>query len=140
MTRAEQTPHTLNLLHLPEGMTVAHCQTMADVRAHIDALDAQIVPLIAQRSGYVAQAARIKQSASQVVDPARIEFIVNRVAAQAEAMGAPPQVLAATYRAMISAFIEYEHGEFARLRATGNTPADHPITPATTCETCGEPS
>ena len=132
MTHTNHTPHTLNL---PEGMTVAHCQTMADVRAHIDALDAQIVPLMAQRSGYVAQAARIKQSASQIVDEARIEFIVNRVSAQAEALGAPPQVLAATYRAMIAAFIEYERGEFARLRAAvpGTT-----TSPAS--DTCGEPS
>ena len=132
MTHTNHTPHTLNL---PEGMTVAHCQTMADVRAHIDALDAVIVPLIAQRSGYVAQAARIKQSASQIVDEARIEFIVNRVSAQAEALGAPPQVLAATYRAMIAAFIEYERGEFARLRAAvpGTT-----TSPAS--DTCGEPS
>ena len=135
MTHTNHTPHTLNLLNLPEGMTVAHCQTMADVRAHIDALDAVIVPLIAQRSGYVAQAARIKQSASQIVDEARIEFIVNRVSAQAEALGAPPQVLAATYRAMIAAFIEYERGEFARLRdavpGTTTSPAS---------DTCGEPS
>jgi isochorismate pyruvate lyase len=127
-------PHTLNL---PEGMTVAHCQTMADVRAHIDALDAQIVPLLAQRSGYVAQAARIKQSTDQIVDEARIDFIINRVSAQAEALGAPPQVLAATYRAMIAAFIDFERGEFARLRATGDAAA---ATPVAHCAPCGEPS
>jgi len=137
MTLTNHTPHPLNL---PEGMTVAHCETMADVRAHIDALDAQIVPLIAQRSGYVAQAARIKQSASQVVDQARIEFIVSRVAAQAEAMGAPPQVLAATYRAMIAAFIEFERGEFARLRAAVDPLAATPAVPVNPCAPCGEPS
>jgi len=134
MNQTTPAPH---VLHLPEGMTVAHCQTMADVRAHIDALDAQIVPLIAQRSGYVAQAARIKGAPSQIVDQARIEAIVSRVAAQAEALGAPPQVLAATYRAMIAAFIEFERSEFARLRATGDASA---TTPDLTGETCGEPS
>ncbi len=101
---------------LPPGMAVSHCHTMADVRAHIDALDSVIVPLMAQRSAYVAQAARIKQCATQVVDLERVEYIVRRVKAQAEALGAPAAVVEAAYRAMIAASIEFEHGEFARLR------------------------
>jgi isochorismate pyruvate lyase len=35
------------------------------------------------------QAARIKQSPDDIVDTARIEFIVDRVRAQARAAGAP---------------------------------------------------
>lgn len=101
---------------------VDHCETMDDVRRHIDALDDRIVALIAERSGYVAQAARIKQSADQVYDGPRIEYIVDRVRAHARTLGAPDSVLEATYRAMIDAFIAYEGGEFARLRAPGGTP------------------
>jgi isochorismate pyruvate lyase len=95
---------------------VDHCDTMADVRRHIDALDDRIAPLVAERSAYVAQAARIKQSASQIVDNARIEFIVERVRAQARAAGAPEAIMEATYRAMIAASIDFERGEFTRLR------------------------
>ena len=95
---------------------VKHCDTMAEVRQHIDALDDRIVALLAERSGYVAQAARIKQRADQIVDTARIEFIVERVRAQAREAGAPEAVMEATYRAMIDAFIEFERGEFARLK------------------------
>ena len=94
---------------------VQHCTSMDEVRRHIDALDVRIVDLMAERSGYVAQAARIKQHASQIVDEARIEFIVNRVRAQAQGHGAPGAVVEATYRAMIAAFIEFERGEHARL-------------------------
>lgn len=104
---------------------VTHCESMAEVRAHIDALDERIVALMAERSGYVAQAARIKQSPAQVVDQARIDFIVAKVSAQAQSLGAPPAVVAATYRAMIAASIEFEHTEFARLRgpvACGEAP------------------
>ena len=43
---------------------VEHCESMADVRRNIDALDLRIVALIAERSGYVAQAARVKAFAS----------------------------------------------------------------------------
>ena len=97
-------------------VVVQHCDTMADVRRHIDALDDRIVALLAERSGYVAQAARIKQRADQVYDQARIDFIIDRVRAQARQAGAPEAVMEATYRAMIAAFIEFEHGEFARLK------------------------
>lgn len=97
-------------------VVVQHCETMADVRRHIDALDDRIVALLAERSGYVAQAARIKQRADQVYDQARIDFIIDRVRAQARQADAPEAVMEATYRAMIAAFIEFEHGEFARLK------------------------
>ena len=98
---------------------VAHCTTMAEVRTHIDALDTRIVALLAERGGYVAQAARIKPSADLIFDHDRIEFIVQRVRQMARAQGAPEAVAEATYRAMIGAFIEFERGEFARLREGG---------------------
>jgi isochorismate pyruvate lyase len=101
-------------IHSPSK--VQHCTTMGEVRSHIDALDAQIVTLLAERSGYVAQAARIKPSADLIFDHDRIEFIVARVREMALQQGAPEAVAEATYRAMITAFITYEHGEFARLK------------------------
>ena len=102
---------------------VEHCQTMEDVRRNIDALDERIVALMAERSGYMTEAARIKQDASQVHDQARIDFIVERVTAMAREQGAPDAVIAAAYRAMIDASIEFEHGEFKRLRASSTQEA-----------------
>ncbi len=96
--------------------TIQACRNMNEVRSHIDALDARIVPLLAERSGYVAQAARIKQHADQVHDQERIDFIVGRVKAMARELDSPEAVVEATYRALIAASIEFEHGEFARLR------------------------
>jgi isochorismate pyruvate lyase len=95
---------------------VQHCESMADVRRHIDELDTRIVALLAERSGYVAQAARIKQDAAHVYDQGRIDFIVERVKGMAAKQGAPEAVMEATYRAMIDAFIAFERQEFARLR------------------------
>ncbi|SFC79162.1 isochorismate pyruvate lyase [Polaromonas sp. OV174] len=93
-----------------------HCNSMAEVRQHIDALDQRIVALMAERSGYMTQAARIKQDVNQVHDQDRIDFIVDRVKAMAREMGAPDAVIEAAYRAMIDASIAFEHDEFARLR------------------------
>lgn len=95
---------------------VQRCADMSEVRRAIDALDDVLVPLLVTRVGYMSEAARIKQSADQVRDEARIEAIVARVRACAQAEGGQPDVIEAIYRAMMEACIDYEHGEFARLR------------------------
>jgi len=100
---------------------VQHCNTMADVRRHVDALDDILVPLLVTRGGYMTQAARIKQDAAQVRDEDRIQAIVDRVRAQAVAQGGQPDVIEAIYRSMMEAYIAFEHREFARLRESDHT-------------------
>jgi isochorismate pyruvate lyase len=97
-----------------------HCHTMQEVRTHIDALDARLVALMAERSTYVAQAARIKNNPELIVDVQRIEYIIDRVRSMATELGAPPDVAEVTYRAMIGAFIEFERAEWNRLRSEGS--------------------
>jgi len=99
------------------------CATMDDVRRRIDALDDVLVPLLVTRGGYMTQAARIKQNATQVRDEGRIEAIVARVRERAAAEGGDPDVLEAIYRSMMEAYIAFEHREFARLRATTGSAA-----------------
>ncbi|GAB3357789.1 MULTISPECIES: chorismate mutase [Giesbergeria] len=94
---------------------VQHCTTMQDVRRHIDALDDVLVPLLVQRTGYMTQAARIKQDPSQVRDEERIEAIVARVRASAALHGGLPDVMEAIYRSLMEHSIAHEHSEFARL-------------------------
>ncbi|TAF83464.1 MAG: chorismate mutase [Curvibacter sp.] len=93
-----------------------HCETMAEVRSHIDALDERITALLVERTGYMTQAARIKQDASKVHDQERIEFIAARVRRMAAEQGGQPRVVEAAYRALMDASIAFEHREFARLR------------------------
>ena len=116
--RIAQTPvQTLLQQSQPRAiLAVQHCAGMSEVRARIDALDDILVPLLVQRVGYMTQAARIKQDAAQVRDEGRIQFIVDRVRAHAQAEGGEPEVLEAIYRSMMEACIAYEHREFARLR------------------------
>ncbi|MBS0465635.1 MAG: chorismate mutase [Proteobacteria bacterium] len=98
---------------------VQPCNSMQDVRRFIDALDDVLVPLLVTRGGYMTQAARIKQSDTQVRDEDRIEAIVARVRARATVEGGDADMLEAIYRSMMEAYIAYEHREFARLRAPG---------------------
>ncbi|MEZ5833539.1 MAG: chorismate mutase [Dongiaceae bacterium] len=90
---------------------------MAEVRAEIDALDRQIVALLANRLHYIDEAARLKQSRDQVRDEARITDVLAKVEAEAELLGADPDVVGATYRALIEASIDHEFEAFDRLRS-----------------------
>ncbi len=95
---------------------VQACNSMQDVRRHVDALDDLLVPLLVQRSGYMTQAAGIKQELNQVRDEERIEAIVERVRARTKAEGGEPAVLEAIYRSLMEVCISFEQREFARLR------------------------
>ncbi|AVP56489.1 chorismate mutase [Pulveribacter suum] len=101
------------------------CASMAEVRARIDALDDILVPLLVERGGYMTQAATLKARADQVRDEGRIEQIVRRVRERAREEGGEPEVIEAIYRAMMEAYIAYEHREFARLRAAPGQQQPH---------------
>ena len=95
-------------------MTPEQCESLDQVRAEIDRIDAQIVPLLAERGGYVLAAARFKTQAAEVPAPQRVEQVVAHVRALAEAHGALTEVVERTYRAMIAAFIEAEMRHWQR--------------------------
>jgi isochorismate pyruvate lyase len=89
-----------------------HCESMAEVRAEIDALDRGIVGLLADRLHYIEEAARIKRSRDQVRDEARIADVLRKVEAEARRIGANASVLVETYRTLIEASIAYELEQF----------------------------
>lgn len=93
-----------------------HCESMAEVREEIDALDRGIVGLLADRLHYIEQAARIKRSRDQVRDEARIADVLRKVEAEARRISANAGVLVQTYRTLIDASIAYELEQFDRLR------------------------
>jgi isochorismate pyruvate lyase len=91
-----------------------HCESMAEVREEIDALDRAIVELLADRLHYIEEAARIKRSRDQVRDEARIADVLKKVEAEARRIGANASVLVETYRTLIEASIAYELEQFDR--------------------------
>ncbi|MEV0402898.1 chorismate mutase [Actinoallomurus sp. NPDC050550] len=78
------------------------------IRIEIDELDRRIVALLAERENLVRRAGRLKTSATAVRAPQRVEQVVQRVRAAAADLGATPDVVERTYRAMIGAFIDLE--------------------------------
>jgi isochorismate pyruvate lyase len=89
------------------------CSSLAQVRQNIDALDRQIVALLAERGRYVKDAARFKRDAFQVSAPKRQQDVINKVIRLANETGAYPEVVEACYRTLMAGYIareqEYHH-------------------------------
>jgi isochorismate pyruvate lyase len=88
------------------------------IRTEIDELDRRIVALLAERENLVRRAGRLKTDDAAVRAPQRVEQVVQRVRATAADLGATPDVVERTYRAMIGAFIDLE------LTTLGTSPAE----------------
>lgn len=101
---------------------IVTCHSLAEVRARIDGVDRALVALLAERGAYVAQAASFKRSAAEVPAPQRVAQVIARVRGLAGELGADPEVVAATWQAMIGAFIAAEtrlHADLQRAAAHG---------------------
>ena len=88
------------------------CTSMREVRAGIDALDREILALIAKRMRYMQAAARIKSHRVDVRDEERkAEVIANarRVAAE---LGVPPDLAATLWEVLVEGSIAYEFERF----------------------------
>ena len=101
---------------------IAQCASLAEVRQNIDLVDRQLVALIAERGAYVRQAAGFKKVADEVPAPQRVAQVLVKVNLLAAEMGADPAVIAATWRAMIAAFIDTERLAQAALHPPSRQP------------------
>ena len=115
LSGAEPEPHGPPLRRFLDPGYTPLCNSLAEIRAGIDALDEQIVALLAERGRYVRDAARFKRDAFQVSAPARQEQVFAKVRALAEAKGAYPEVVDACYRAMVAGFIAREQQDHAAM-------------------------
>ncbi|MFA7587466.1 MAG: chorismate mutase [Novosphingobium sp.] len=84
------------------------CETMADVRAGVDALDAALVRLLARRFGYMRAAARIKPERGHVRDEARKAIVIDNAEALASELGIPAGLVAQLWEQLVEASIAYE--------------------------------
>ncbi|KAM9866210.1 hypothetical protein ACIFOC_01128 [Leucobacter aridicollis] len=89
-------------------MNDAQTATLPEVRAAIDALDGQIVELIATRQRWVEAAGALKSDTQAVRAPDRVDQVIAKVRGLALDHGASPEVVEAAYRALIAAFIQHE--------------------------------
>jgi len=92
------------------------CQTMTEVREGVDALDRELVALLAKRFGYMRAAARIKPNRDAVRDEDRKASVIAAAVAEAEAHGIPGDVIGDIWERLVEGSIAYEFGEWDRIR------------------------
>ena len=93
------------------------CQSMEDVRAGVDALDVQLVEMLAERQGYMEAAARIKPAESDVRVPWRIEQVVENVLAECPKYGLSERIAEPVWRVLIEQCIEHEGKIWKKIRS-----------------------
>jgi len=84
------------------------------LRAEIDAIDVQLVDLLARRQQLVQGAAAFKRDANEVRGADRRRLIMERLRRRAADQGLDPQVVDAVWTAMIDVFVALELSEHAR--------------------------
>ncbi|MCT2558048.1 chorismate mutase [Tsuneonella sp. YG55] len=95
----------------------ADCETMAEVRAGVDATDRALIELLDRRFGYMRAAARIKQDRASVRDEARKAKVISAAVADAAARGLPTDAIGEIWDRLVEASIAYEFDEWDRQRA-----------------------
>ncbi len=93
-------------------METKKCNTLEEVRVEIDALDDQIIEIIAARNEYISQVAKFKDTVDDVKAPERVDFILNKVRHKAGKLGVSPNMLSEIYKIMIDEMVETEIAEF----------------------------
>lgn len=104
------------------------CDNMSDVRAAIDALDRELVALLARRLEYVGRAAEIKHMHDMpALIPERVEEVIANVRQLAESSNADPEFFEALWRTLVGMSIAYEQKlmdqnrmQADRITSTGN--------------------
>jgi isochorismate pyruvate lyase len=93
------------------------CETMDEVRAGVDALDRELVTLLARRQGYMEAAARIKPTLDDVRVPWRIEDVVEKVLEDARQKGLSARIAEPVWRELIECCIAHEADAWKKLRS-----------------------
>lgn len=94
------------------------CETMAEVRDGVDAVDAEIARLLGNRFRYMAAAARIKSSRDSIRDEDRKAQVIENAKAAARANSVPEPLAAALWEMLIESSIAYEMALFDARQAS----------------------
>lgn len=96
----------------------ADCGTKEEIRAEIDRLDRSLVEHLAERFGYVRRMAELKATPDEAVVPARVDQVLDRVAAHADEVGLDPGLARDLWARLIDWNIEFERRTIAKRLAS----------------------
>ncbi len=93
-------------------MELKNCQSLDEIREEIDKVDDRIIDLLVERSKYVKQATKFKNSIEDVKSGDRIKKVMNRTRSQAIDKGINPVMVEEVFRTLINEMVSYEIEEF----------------------------
>ena len=95
------------------------CGNLDQIRVGMDAIDRQIVDLIASRVAYVRAAAAFKTSSANVAAPDRVAAVLRTRREWAEAKGLNGDVIEGLYRDLVAYSVSEEHKQWEANRKSG---------------------
>lgn len=78
------------------------CKSLEEIRTGMDALDREIIAILARRVAYVRAAAKFKTSAAGVAAPERVQKVLDLRREWAEQAGLDGDVVRGLYRDIVS--------------------------------------
>jgi len=90
------------------------CRSLEEIREGMDALDREIIRILARRVAYVKAAARFKTSAAAVAAPDRVQKVLDTRRDWAVAAGLDGEVVRGLYRDIVSYCVGEEKKHWER--------------------------
>jgi isochorismate pyruvate lyase len=94
------------------------CENLDEIRAGMDAIDQEIIDLIARRVAYVRAAAAFKTTSANVAAPERVAAVLKTRREWAEAAGLSGEVIEALYRDLVTYCVGEEHKQWQLNQTT----------------------
>lgn len=91
------------------------CASLEEIRAGMDAIDREVVALIARRMEYVRNAAKFKTNSVNVAAPERVAAVLKTRREWAEAAGLSGDVIEGLYRELVAYSIREEHKRWEEI-------------------------
>ena len=92
------------------------CRSLEEIREGMDAVDRNMIALLARRLAYVRSAAKFKTSAETVAAPERVQKVLDTRREWAIQAGLDGDVIRGLYRDMVAYCVGEEKKEWERLR------------------------
>ena len=93
------------------------CHTKQHIREEIDRLDRELIALLAERFAYVRRMAEITQEPTEAHAQDRIDDVLDKVSAKAEAAGLDGNLIREMWRSLIDWNVEYERRAIAARKS-----------------------
>jgi isochorismate pyruvate lyase len=91
------------------------CSGLEEIRAGMDAVDREMVALMARRVEYVRAAAKFKTSSANVAAPERVAAVLKTRREWAEAAGLDGDVIEGLYRELVRYCVSEEHKRWEEM-------------------------